>query len=139
MGLASKDLKTAKTKKPSCSVATDELDRVYRAYPLKRDPADAKKAISKAFDRLTSRGESDPASFLIERIEAMKILQARNIAKAKGGFVPSLKNPATWFNKESYDNEELQPVKNCVLPNGQLGTEADLAQTGWQVVRGGVA
>jgi hypothetical protein len=127
--------KTTKTKNPVRTVAADEIDRVYQAYPLKKEPGAARIAISKAFDRLTQRGESDPATFLIGRIEVMKA--ARDRDNAKGAFVPPYKYPATWFNKECYDEPGLEPVKNCVLPGGILGTEAELqAQTGWAVMRG---
>jgi hypothetical protein len=126
---------TTKTKKAVPKVATDEIDKVYQAYPLKKEPRAARVAISKAFDLLTQRGETDPATFLVSRIEAMKA--ARDRDNAKGAFVPQYKYPATWFNKECYDEPGLEPVKNCVLPGGILGTEAELqAQTGWAVMRG---
>jgi hypothetical protein len=129
------ETKTTKTKKPVRKVATDEIDRVYQAYPLKKEPGAARIAISKAFDRLNLRGESDPATFLVGRIEAMKA--ARDRDNAKGGFVPQYKYPASWFNKECYDEPGLEPVKNCVLPGGVPGTEAELqAKTGWSVMRG---
>jgi hypothetical protein len=128
------DGKTAKTKKVARKFTADEIDRVYQAYPHKVDPADAKKAIAKALTRLDERGEADPGVFLIERIEAMKALRARDAAN--GVFVPNHKNPATWFNKESHDNAALEPVKNCRLPNGLFGTEAELKElTGWEVIR----
>jgi hypothetical protein len=65
------------------------------------------------------------------------MMAARARDEAKGNFVPAYKYPATWFNQECYDEEGLQPVKNFLLPNGVLATEAELhAQTGWQVMRG---
>jgi hypothetical protein len=54
-----------------------------------------------------------------------------------GRFVPNLAHPASWFNGECYDEPGLQPVKNCRLPNGLFGTEAELKElTGWEVMRG---
>jgi hypothetical protein len=119
----SEAVETSKTKKPSRTIATNDIDRVYQAYPHKVDPADAKRAIGKAIARLTERGETDPATFLIERIEAMKALRVRDAAN--NVFVPNHKNPATWFNKESYDNAALQPLK-CYIP----GPEAPRAKSG---------
>jgi len=113
----------------------EDVERVYQAYPLKKSPATAKEAIRKALDRLSTRGEADPAAFLIGRIEAMKA--ARDRDEAAGRFVPTLKHPATWFNSECYDEPGLEPVKNCTLPDGRPCTEAELqTQTGWTVMRG---
>jgi hypothetical protein len=121
---------TAKTKNPA-----DEIDRVYQAYPLKKAPARARVAIAKAFAKLTARGERDPATFLVERITAFKAVRERDTIA--GRFVPNCAHPATWFNGECYDEPGLEPVKNCVLPSGVLGTEAELqTQTGWSVMRG---
>ena len=121
--------------KPTIENASEDIERVYQAYPLKKAPGAARAAILKAFDRLNRRGEADPATFLIDCIGAMKAARVRDTAK--GNFVPAYKYPATWFNQECYDEEGLQPVKNFLLPNGVLGTEAELqAQTGWQVMRG---
>jgi hypothetical protein len=126
--------KIGKAKKSTIEISSEDVERVYQAYPLKKAPGAARTAISKAFDRLTQRGEADPASFLIDRIAEMKAARARDAAK--GNFVPAYKYPATWFNEECYDEEDLQPVKNFLLPNGVLGTEAELQATGWQVMRG---
>jgi len=115
--------------------SADDVERVYQAYPLKKAPASAKLAITKALERLSNRGEADPAAFLLERIEAMKIARERD--EGAGRFLPSLKHPATWFNGECYDEPGLEPVKNCALPDGQPCTEAELqAETGWKVMRG---
>jgi len=130
----SEEGETAKTKKVVRNFTADDIDQVYQAYPHKVDPADAKKAIAKALARLDARGEANPVVFLIKRIETMKALRVRDAAN--GVFVPNHKNPATWFNKESYDNAALQPVKNCRLPDGVLGTETELKElTGWEVMR----
>ncbi len=124
-----------KTMKPTIESASEDIERVYQAYPLKKAPGAACTAISNAFDSLRERGEGDPATYLIDRIAEMRAARARDTAK--GDFVPHYKYPATWFNQECYDEEGLQPVKNFVLPGGVLGTEAELlAQTGWQVIRG---
>jgi hypothetical protein len=129
------DGKTGKPMKPTIAAASEDIERVYQAYPLKKAPGAARIAISKAVDRLSQRGEADPATFLINRIAEMKAARARDAAN--GNFVPHYKYPATWFNQECYDEEGLQPVKNFLLPNGVLGTEAELqAQTGWRVMRG---
>ena len=120
---------TTKTKSSAA-----EIDRVYEAYPLKKAPARARIAIAKAFERLAAQGESDPAAFLIERIAAFMAMRERDTVA--GRFVPNCPYPATWFNGECYDEPGLQPVKNCRLPDGVLGTEAELkAQTGWEVMR----
>ena len=117
--------------------SSEDVEKVRLAYPLKKAPGADRKAIEKAMTRLAARGESDPAAFLIARIAAWKA--ARDRDGAAGRFVPDCPHAATWFNQERYDAEGLQPVKNCVLPDGKLGTAAELEkQTGWQVIRGAV-
>ena len=134
-GIDAFELSPSRAKKLSGKHLAEEIDRVYRAYPLKKAPAKARVAIGKAIDKLVARGESDPASFLVGRIAEWKA--ARDRDAAAGRFVPSCPYPATWFNGECYDEESLQPVKNCALPSGELVTEAELhAQTGWSVMRG---
>jgi uncharacterized protein YdaU (DUF1376 family) len=128
------DLEVFRTALPKAKHNTEEIDRVYQAYPLKKAPGAAKQAIRKALDRLSTRGEADPVTFLIGRIEAMKASRQRD--EAAGRFVPSFQYPATWFNGECYDEPGLEPVKNCTLPDGTPCTEAELqTQTGWTVMR----
>lgn len=127
---------TSKDKKRS-GQSDEDVEKVRQAYPLKKAPGAARKAITKAMTRLGARGESDPAGFLIARIAEWKASRARD--EAAGRFVPNYPYPATWMNDERYDEESLQPAKNCPLPNGKLGTAAELEeQTGWQVIRGAV-
>jgi uncharacterized protein YdaU (DUF1376 family) len=134
-GFLSGDYKTAKTKRQKHKPSTDEVERVRLAYPLKRAPGAARKAIEKAFAILAARGESDPASFLIGRIAAWR--SDRDRRAAKGEFVSTCPYPASWFNGECYDEESLLLAKNCILPGGVVGTEAELqAKTGWTVMRG---
>jgi hypothetical protein len=129
--------KTTKTKNRGGRSAAEDVEKVRQAYPLKKAPGADRKAIEKAMTRLQDRGESDPAGFLIARIVEWKA--ARDRDGAAGRFVPDCPHAATWFNQERYDAEGLQPAKNCVLPNGKLGTAAELReQTGWQVIRGAV-
>jgi hypothetical protein len=131
---SSGDSETTKKKK---RFSAEDIERVRLAYPLKKAPGAARKAIGKAMERLGSRDESDPAAFLIARIAAWKA--ARDRDEAAGRFVPNCPYPATWMNAESYDEESLQPVKNCRLPDGKPCTEDELQeQTGWTVVRGGL-
>lgn len=129
--------KATKTKNRGGHSEAEDIERVRQAYPVKKAPGADRKAIEKAMTRLRARGESDPAGFLIARIASWKA--ARDRDGAAGRFVPDFPNAATWFNQERYDAEGLQPAKNCVLPNGKLGTAAELEkQTGWQVIRGAV-
>src|SRR5437764_9508140 len=95
--------------KPTIEGASEDIERVYQAYHLKKALGAARTAISNAFDRLTERGEADPATYLIDRIAEMRAARARDAAN--GDFVPHYKYPATWFNEECYDDEALQPVK----------------------------
>jgi hypothetical protein len=124
-------------KKKKCSPSDEDVEKVRQAYPVKKAPGPAREAIKKAMTRLAARGESETARFLIARITEWKAARRRD--EAAGRFVPEYPYPATWFNQERYDEEALQPAKNCVLPNGKLGTANELeAQTGWQVMRGPV-
>jgi hypothetical protein len=130
---SSGDSETTKKKKRS---SAEDIEKIRLAYPLKKAPGAARKAIGKAIERLAARGESDPVAFLIARIEAMPAAREREAAR-NNGFAPSYPYPSTWMNKECYDEEGLQPVKNCVLPDGKPCTAAELeAQTGWKVIRG---
>jgi hypothetical protein len=114
----------------------DDIEKVRLAYPLKKAPADARKAIERALAIVADRGETDPVGFLLARIDAMKAARLRDEAK-EGAFVPHLAYPASWFNKACYDEEALQPLRNCVLPDGKPCTAAELqAQTGWTLMRG---
>lgn len=134
-GSSSGDQYASRKTPPTRNHSAEEIERVYQAYPLKKAPAAAKQSIRKALERLSARAEANAADFLIGRIEAMKAGRDRD--EAAGCFVPSYKHPATWFNKECYDEPGLDPVKNCTLPDGTPCTEAELqAQTGWTVMRG---
>jgi hypothetical protein len=86
--------------KPTIEGASEDIDRVYQAYPLKKGGVAARKAISKALIRLKARGESDPAKFLVDKIADWK--RSRERDQAAGNFVPSYPYPATWFNGERY-------------------------------------
>jgi uncharacterized protein YdaU (DUF1376 family) len=101
-GSSSVGVKSASTKRLSRH-SSEEIDRVYRAYPLKKGAGAARKAIGKALDRVKGRGESDPESFLVHRIAEWK--QSRERDQAAGKFVPNYPYPATWFNDERYDDE----------------------------------
>jgi uncharacterized protein YdaU (DUF1376 family) len=116
----SRDSKSKQTVK----TAEDEIERVRLAYPIKKAPAAARKAIAKAIGRLRAQGEVDPASVLIERIATWKAQRERD--GAAGKFVSHCPYPATWFNGECYAEESL-------LLSHQ---EADLAKAGWTVMRG---
>jgi uncharacterized protein YdaU (DUF1376 family) len=132
-GFSLSPAKTAKAKKPSGKHAAAEIDRVYQAYPLKKAPGAARVAIGKAVDRLIARGESDPIGFLVARIGEWKAVRDRD--GAAGRFVANCPYPATFFNQECYDEESLQPAKNCALPSGELVTAAELKdKTGWEVM-----
>jgi hypothetical protein len=91
------------------SKSTDEgeIDRIYRAYPLKKGPASARKAIEKAIKRLRDAGSPDPASFLVGKIHEWK--SGRDRDQAAGRFVPNYPYPATWFNDERYNDEDGAP------------------------------
>jgi uncharacterized protein YdaU (DUF1376 family) len=102
----------------------DEVERVRLAYPLKKAPAAARKAIAKAIGRLRAQGEIDPASLLVGRIATWKAQRERD--GAVGKFVSHCPYPATWFNGECYAEDSLLPPRS----------EAELAKTGWTVMRG---
>lgn len=116
----SRDSKSKQTVK----TGEDEIERVRLAYPLKKSPAAARKAIAKAIGQLRAKGEVDPASLLIERISTWKAQRERD--GGAGKFVSHCPYPATWFNGECYAEESLLPSQN----------EAGLAKAGWTVMRG---
>lgn len=94
--------KTTKTKNHASS---ENIDRIYQAYPLKRGAVSGHKAIRKAISRLIARGETDPTAFLVGKISEWERSRARD--RAAGEFVPHYPNPATWFNDERYNDENI--------------------------------
>jgi uncharacterized protein YdaU (DUF1376 family) len=111
------------TKKKKSSAG--DIERVRLAYPLKKAPGAARKAIGKAMERLASRGESDPAAFLIARIAEWKA--ARDRDERAGRFVPSCPYPATWMNEERYDEEGLDASGVRKRPAGPSAAEEQAA------------
>jgi hypothetical protein len=90
-------------KKASRKDRGGDVERVYLAYPLRKGASEARKAIGKAIDKVKARGESDPAGFLIGKIQAWEASRARD--RAAGRFVPEIPYPAKWFNQDRFDDE----------------------------------
>ena len=84
-----------------------ELSEVYKAYPVHKGRGSALKAIWKAVDRVTRRDgleKHDAVSWLAKR--AMAFGEQERKKGTESRFIPY---PATWFNAERYDDEELAP------------------------------
>jgi hypothetical protein len=87
---------------------SSDVEQVYKAYPLKVGAAKARQSIAKALVKVGARGETDPATFLTDRIAAW--LKVREADQRAGRFVPQYPYPATWFNGERYDDEITAPA-----------------------------
>ncbi|MFT4112398.1 hypothetical protein [Silvibacterium sp.] len=86
-------------------LADSELFEVYKTYPLRKAKGAALKAIQKAVVRVAKRNGSSVADALVwlkSRVELFAKLEQKKATDPK--FIPL---PATWFNQERYDDEEL--------------------------------
>ena len=78
------------------------IEEVYQAYPRHIGKAAAMKAIKAAVKRMEKRDSGEDAiAFLLERTK----LFAASPAGQLGRFTP---HPATWFNRESYLDDEQE-------------------------------
>ena len=86
---------------PPQSCSSEQIEEIYQAYPRHIGKAAALKAIKAAVKRMQSRdANEDAVAFLLERTKLFAASPDGN----KGKFTP---HPATWFNRESYlDNEQ---------------------------------
>jgi hypothetical protein len=106
--------KNSKTNsKPSLALSS-EVDGIYDAYPRKKKPADAKKAIRKALTRLLKVGVDGSEPFADERAAAAYLLKrtefyAKSPDGNRGKYTPY---PASWFNAESYLENESEWSSN---------------------------
>lgn len=75
------------------------LEDIYSAYPRKRAPAEARRAIAKALQRLSDRNLSEePAAWLLARV--------RLYAEYRKGCEPhKTPFPATWLNQDRFDED----------------------------------
>jgi uncharacterized protein YdaU (DUF1376 family) len=79
---------------------------IYRAYPRHVAPGDARQAILKAIARIAKAdgaSQPDATEKLLRRVEGYAAQVKRDGTELR--FVP---HPATWFNKERYDDDSLQ-------------------------------
>jgi threonyl-tRNA synthetase len=91
------------------------FERFYAEYPRKADRDDAERAFTKAIARLVQDGrdETAAAEFLAERAAAFS--KQCTAAETEQQFI---KLPATWLNKGSYLDENLDSF--AAVANGQV-------------------
>ncbi|HEX2972656.1 MAG TPA: hypothetical protein VHP11_10005 [Tepidisphaeraceae bacterium] len=79
---------------------SEDMQRIYDAYPRKVGKAAALKAIAKALAIIKTRPNkpADPVRWLLERVESF----AKSPAGQQGKYTP---HPATWFNQGRYDDD----------------------------------
>lgn len=130
--LVFKDLRTNEKNKKSFDL---DVSAIYSAYPRKVGRGAAIKAITNAFNRLTSAvgdgsrkfSPADASAFLFASTEAF----ADSPAGKAGEYCP---HPATWFTQSRYldDPKEWQRGNNGGISNGKTdrayATAADLIQ-----------
>ncbi|HEX3319437.1 MAG TPA: hypothetical protein VHR84_01930 [Terriglobales bacterium] len=120
LGEVNKEARTQEHKnkiKPSLALSS-EVDSIYEAYPRKKKPAEAKKAIRKALTRLFKGGIRGSEPFADERASASYLLErtslyARSPDGNRGKYTPY---PASWFNAESYLENESEWSSNGSEP-----------------------
>ena len=76
------------------------VEEIYQAYPRKKAPAEAKKAITKHLSVIAKRGTPDPTVWLLGQVKAFAKTRIGEDEK----YTPY---PASWFNAGSYD-EDIQ-------------------------------
>ncbi len=88
------------TKKRAKEKPPDDADftAFWAVYPKRAGKGEARTAFTKAVGRLANAGQAEPAAMLIARAKAFATAQRGADPK----FVPF---PATWLNKERYDDD----------------------------------
>ncbi len=88
------------------------IDEIYRAYPRKKQPEAARRAIVKALGLIAKReGIPDAATWLTGRVQAYAVSRANEDPQ----FTPY---PATWFRAGSYDEDFTEPAGPSTGTNG---------------------
>ncbi len=111
------------------SPKSDAIDAIYQAYPRKKEPAHARKAIAKALKLIHRSGPLDghetAESYLLDRVKAY----AEAMRLQEKQFIPY---PATWFNAESYNENQTEwtmgqaPAGSPVINPRNLNQRNDL-------------
>ncbi|MBN2130213.1 MAG: helix-turn-helix domain-containing protein [Sedimentisphaerales bacterium] len=83
------------------SCASDEVCRIYDAYPRRVGRAKALQAIEKALQKIGDRGQVDPHAWLLGRVKAF----AASPAGRAGQYTP---HPTTWFNQDRFDDDDTE-------------------------------
>ncbi|HYE21444.1 MAG TPA: hypothetical protein VEA69_23555 [Tepidisphaeraceae bacterium] len=105
---------------------TDE--EIYQAYPKHTAKADALKAIAKAVKIVTRReGMTDPRAWLLARVRTYAAARTAAYA-ADPGEKKYTPDPATWFNRGRYDDDDGEWT--APPPKPRNGDPAPLAPAG---------
>jgi len=104
-------------------VRQTQIDAIYGAYPLKKEPQAAKRAIKKAVKLIQKRDENNDHKWLLART----LLFARIVSTWPEDDKDYLKYPATWFNKGCYDEDEATWPKTAkpLTPDERASRAAD--------------
>ncbi len=117
-----KDISEAKASSSAPSAAgvkkfsPSAIDELYQAYPRKKQPVDARKAIVKALGIIAKRGVEEPVEWLKGRVQAYALTSAGEDQQ----FTPY---PATWFNRGGYDEDLSTRIPSHA--NGYRSAEPD--------------
>ncbi len=76
------------------------IEKIYQTYPLKKSKKEALKAIEKAYCVLQNKNQENITEFLIGKINLYIKMKNPEI---------NFKYPATWFDKECWDDEYAKP------------------------------
>lgn len=106
-------------------VKSDDVDRVYAAYPRKVGPAQAKTAIKSALKTLHARGDppggaASWADWLAARVKRYAAERAKAVA-AKPGDAQFTPHPSTWFRGGRYDDDPDPPPDDGPDESGVYG------------------
>jgi hypothetical protein len=94
--------------KKSTAVSEEHLIEVYQRYPRREDRKTALPAIGKAIRLVATREKisfEEARQWLLVRLA-----KYNQVVTAEQRERKYIKQPATWFNQGSYDNEDLQPA-----------------------------
>jgi hypothetical protein len=83
-----------------------QVDKLYKLFPLKRAPFDAKRAIRKAVGRVMRGDHDHPAMPLKEALDHLAQKVTRYAQCVQGGDRTFIPHPATWFNRGDFWSDE---------------------------------
>jgi hypothetical protein len=105
-----------------------QVDQLYKLFPLKRAPFDAKRAIRKAVGRVMRGDHDHPAMPLGEALDHLAQKVTRYAQCVRGSDRTFIPHPATWFNRGDFWSDEQDwkiDGNGSKKPNGGFHHDGD--------------